>query len=351
MSTFITVSGGSGALVTRVKQVQQANREAQLQRENDTLLQAQLAAEFEQAAAVAERPLGGNPDTSIDRRPAAQRVGAVAAVRFQWGTYERVPNTNYRASYLTVSTATRSVTLDWRGVDLPGAELFSALLPVQRNTALFIWTGDPDPWIPMQEVTGDPASTGYVPIDPANITKVVLVTPTTLREITPPAGLAEKMRAWGTLAYFEDQWALTRHFGMLQPSGIYNGTLSYWTPAVFAGLNGTTVSASQTERSNYAYMRTNFFQAAPSFFLATEDFAAPSYNPLLRTWRQTNYEPETVTTPVPAGQLRKASSGYNVKISSNEEGDNFYYSWDWNKPAQCRSQLLTLGFEPEDLVP
>lgn len=351
MSTYITVTGGASTLVNRVKQVQQANREAQLQRESDTALQTQLKGNLANEAAVAERPLGGNPDTSVDRRPAAHRVGALAAVRFQWGTYERVPNTNYRASYLTVSTATRSVTLDWRGVDLPGAELFSALLPVKRNTALFIWTGDPDPWIPLQEVTGNPDSVGFVPLDPAKITKVVLVTPKTLREITPPAGLVEKMRAWGSLAYFENQWALTRQFGMLQPSGVYNGTLNYWTPAVFAGLNGLTVSATQTQRSNYDYMRTNYFPTAPSFFLATEDYAAPSYNPLLRTWRQTSFQPELLTTPVPVDQLRKASPGYNVKLSSNDEGDNFYYSWDWNKPAVCRKELLALGFQPGDLVP
>lgn len=73
MSTYITVTSGTGALVNRVKQVQQANREAQLQRENDTALQAQATADVAQQAAQTQRPIGGNPDTSIERRPAAQR--------------------------------------------------------------------------------------------------------------------------------------------------------------------------------------------------------------------------------------------------------------------------------------
>ena len=73
MSTYITVTSGTGALVNRVKQVQQANREAQLQRENDTALQAQATSDVAQQAAQTQRPIGGNPDTSIERRPAAQR--------------------------------------------------------------------------------------------------------------------------------------------------------------------------------------------------------------------------------------------------------------------------------------
>lgn len=75
MSTRITVTGGTGALVNRVKQVQQANREAQLQRERDVPLQVQLTAEMIQSD-QAQQPRGGNPDTNIKRRPAAQRFAS-----------------------------------------------------------------------------------------------------------------------------------------------------------------------------------------------------------------------------------------------------------------------------------
>jgi hypothetical protein len=75
MSTYITVTSGTGALVDRVKQVQQTSREAQLQRESDTALQAQANAEVAKQAQQTQRPIGGNPNTSIERRPAAQRQG------------------------------------------------------------------------------------------------------------------------------------------------------------------------------------------------------------------------------------------------------------------------------------
>ena len=75
MSTYITVTSGTGALVNRVKQVQQSNREAQLQRERDVA----LALKAEREVKLQERsdiPVGGNPDTSIERRPAATRNGS-----------------------------------------------------------------------------------------------------------------------------------------------------------------------------------------------------------------------------------------------------------------------------------
>lgn len=73
MSTRITVTSGSDALLASAKQVQQANREAQLQQERDKRTEATVTAEL--LATQQDQPLGGNPDTSIDRRPAAQRAG------------------------------------------------------------------------------------------------------------------------------------------------------------------------------------------------------------------------------------------------------------------------------------
>lgn len=84
MSTYITVTSDSGSLVSRVKQVQQVNREAQLQRQRDTALEAEIANESQLATAQAERPIGGNPNTSIDRRPSAQRTGVLVGGLW-WG--------------------------------------------------------------------------------------------------------------------------------------------------------------------------------------------------------------------------------------------------------------------------
>lgn len=73
MTTRITVTSGSDALLASARQVQQANRETQLQRERDARTTATATAEVQ--ATTLQPPLGGSPDTSIDRRPAAQRVG------------------------------------------------------------------------------------------------------------------------------------------------------------------------------------------------------------------------------------------------------------------------------------
>lgn len=97
MSTYITVTSGTGALVNRVKQVQQANREAQLQRESDTALETQVTADATAQAAQTQRPIGGNPDTSIDRRPAAQReLGSVMGVEYTTTVIPNVPQPTFR---------------------------------------------------------------------------------------------------------------------------------------------------------------------------------------------------------------------------------------------------------------
>lgn len=97
MSTYITVTSGTGALVNRVKQVQQANRKAQLQRESDAALQAQVTEDATAQAAQTERPIGGSPDTSIERRPAAQReLGSVMAVEYTSQLISGTPSATFR---------------------------------------------------------------------------------------------------------------------------------------------------------------------------------------------------------------------------------------------------------------
>ena len=73
MSTRITVTSGSDALLATAQQVQAANRTAQLQRQTDQALQTQVAAATAEQAARLQRPLGGTPNTSVERRPSAQR--------------------------------------------------------------------------------------------------------------------------------------------------------------------------------------------------------------------------------------------------------------------------------------
>jgi hypothetical protein len=84
MSTYITVTSGTGALVTRVKQVQQANREAQLQSDRDKALQAKVTAEVTEQTAQAAQPFGGNPDTSVEKRPAAFGGSTFVPLAINW---------------------------------------------------------------------------------------------------------------------------------------------------------------------------------------------------------------------------------------------------------------------------
>ena len=82
MSTRITVTSSSDALLANARQVQQANREAQLQKQRDARTTATAASEA--ARAPVTTPVGGNPNTAIDRRPAAQRTGDLLPFAITW---------------------------------------------------------------------------------------------------------------------------------------------------------------------------------------------------------------------------------------------------------------------------
>lgn len=99
MSTYITVTSDTSRLVNRVKQVQQTNREAQLQRERDTTLQAKVQAELADTSSDTDVSRGGNPDTSVDRRPAAHRVGKIGVFPV-WITYSRFEYTDRSDSWV-----------------------------------------------------------------------------------------------------------------------------------------------------------------------------------------------------------------------------------------------------------
>jgi len=82
MSTRITVTSSSDALLASARQVQQANRDAQLQRERDA--RATVTASAQLATSTVSLPVGGNPNTDIDRRPAAQRSGTLSPFAISW---------------------------------------------------------------------------------------------------------------------------------------------------------------------------------------------------------------------------------------------------------------------------
>jgi hypothetical protein len=99
MGTRITVTSSSDALLASARQVQQANREAQLQRERDGRTTATATAEVQ--ATTPQPPLGGSPDTSISRRPSAQRSG------LGWGLWT--------ADWLAISSTVETDVLETSG--------------------------------------------------------------------------------------------------------------------------------------------------------------------------------------------------------------------------------------------
>lgn len=84
MSTYITVTSDTSRLVDQVQQVQLANRDALLESEHDAKFQERAEAELTEARTEAEGPRGGNPDTRIDRRPAAHRSGSLQPFAISW---------------------------------------------------------------------------------------------------------------------------------------------------------------------------------------------------------------------------------------------------------------------------
>lgn len=87
MSTDINITVGDNALLDRAKQQQSANRQAQLNRENSTRLEAQATDERTKALAAQGKDANGNPlygvssaIPQIDRRPAANRQGDLSVL-------------------------------------------------------------------------------------------------------------------------------------------------------------------------------------------------------------------------------------------------------------------------------
>jgi hypothetical protein len=146
MSTYITVTSDTGALVNRVKQVQQASREAQLQRERD------IAAALKPAREVTLRepsniPVGGNPDARIVRRPAAQREATGIFAAELTTRYDEPTNTFYVAASVpgvegvvevaTAASGRGSVTPDPSYTD---PTLFTAYGRVSKDRSTLQWS-------------------------------------------------------------------------------------------------------------------------------------------------------------------------------------------------------------------
>jgi hypothetical protein len=133
----------------------------------------------------------------------------------------------------------------------------------------------------------------------------------------------------------------------------------YGAPSIFSYLTAfnKTDAPGLDEDGNYAEARNSYFPAAPaplSPFLrqcmlpGTCDPAEGIYG-----FDQTIVSPESVTAA-----LALDSTGYMeaqipkvTNILDNLTQYTRVAAWDWRNPAYCMDRLLSLGFDPEDLVP
>lgn len=134
MSTQITVTSGSDALLVTAQQVQAANRAAQLQRSRDQRTENKAANAVTEV--VAETSTGGNSDTSIERRPAAMRQGgAVMGVTYSLD----VDSSEARTVKLRVGTADFAQVAEVGGIFDPGMiTVNDVTLPASGNNGVVV---------------------------------------------------------------------------------------------------------------------------------------------------------------------------------------------------------------------
>ncbi len=82
MSTRIIVSYDQAELVQRAQEAQSANRQSQQQRSRDQATQAKVKQQTAAGSETQEQPIGGQPDTGIQRQVAAMRDGSFPALGF-----------------------------------------------------------------------------------------------------------------------------------------------------------------------------------------------------------------------------------------------------------------------------
>jgi hypothetical protein len=356
VSTQITVTVGSRALIERAQQEQAANRAEHLEKERREQLAAKIAKE--KAAQAKDKDQDGvedEPIPGLERRPAAfSRSGGLSCARVDLGLYS---DPEYKdIAYFSIADAERTqvAVQEYGATSLPTQAFFGLggiMLPVARTTGILVY--------PVQ-FAGTPEL------------RAVVVAPKRSRRLTPPAGLLQKVRhLQADLAYVENKWVLARQFG-IHPSNLSAGSSQFshrFTPAIYTLLGGSLDGLTTTTLTDYASMRRSYFSVAPRTYLRND--YENQISTLIRH-KTTNAEPPNTNYVIPASVLRPDPS-FDVRV--NREGVDssagrpswpsggavspinpittviHYLAWDWGNPGYCRQQLLALGFKPSDLAP
>lgn len=147
MATYITVDNGDEALVEAARKLQEANRQAQLERQRNAALEARARINKNLTDLQNTKPEGGGPDTSVDSRPAAQREasGIFAAeliTRYDedsdsFYVAARVPGVEEVVEVRTVSSGRGSVTTEPSYTD---PTLFTAYGRVSKDRDTLQWS-------------------------------------------------------------------------------------------------------------------------------------------------------------------------------------------------------------------
>jgi hypothetical protein len=156
---------------------------------------------------------------------------------------------------------------------------------------------------------------------------------------------------YGDYPTFAGADALPRHFGLLDS----RLNRSYFTPAIYRFIQGPMTIDSNSV--NYAFMRTNYFANAPSFYLGECRVEEVVSGEVVKTscsdekvgFDVTRTQPVTLSTEIPASDFRK-NAKYDVLLNGASRS-SVMYAWDWDKPSFCRQQALALGFSAADLTP
>jgi hypothetical protein len=143
-------------------------------------------------------------------------------------------------------------------------------------------------------------------------------------------------------------------FGIGELNGFHGGNLGslnrseFFSPAVYQFLTGPmTVS---NDSRNYQYMRETYFQNAPNYYLS-QCHLDNTCDDTKIGFDVTREQPIDIITPVRDEAFRQKGA-YDVKLNGADKNLDFlYYAWNWDKPAYCQQQAISLGFTAADLRP
>jgi hypothetical protein len=167
------------------------------------------------------------------------------------------------------------------------------------------------------------------------------------------------LQAWRGSGYYGDynptNQTLALHFGLLEADADYSSR--FFTPAAFAFIKANLTI--NNESKSYSYMRTNFFPRAPTFFLEQCRVLAlidgqqrpASCQGDKADFDVTLAQPDTIEDEIDSSQFTR-NGKYSVKLNGStyaQLGYQLLYAWNWDSPAFCLREALSLGFPLESL--